>query len=163
MDMVEQKRNASLGHRQRVHGQHLEERKNHEQLNGQFRELRHARSLAQMQNVHRQVWEEKENLNLQQLEFERKKKLQDLGHGQRKRQLDRELMYEGDRLAAERQRRERSHAQERHDMHMTELRTQRGNIIGQVNLEELRRWQQSERGAMIGMGGSQPRAQRLLA
>ncbi|KAK4164315.1 hypothetical protein QBC43DRAFT_49554 [Cladorrhinum sp. PSN259] len=161
MAMVGQKRDAGLGHRQQVHLHHIEERKNHEQLNGEFRELRHARSLAQMQTTHRQRWDEKENFNLQQLEFDRRKRLQDFSHGQKKRQLDRELMYEGDQMAAQRQMRERSQAQERHDMHMTELRTQRGNIIGQVNLEELRRWQQSERG-MAGIGGA-PRAQRLLA
>ncbi|KAK3984415.1 hypothetical protein QBC44DRAFT_337035 [Cladorrhinum sp. PSN332] len=162
MAMVGQKRDADLGHRQRVHHQGIEERKNHEQLNGEIRELRHARSLAQLQSTHRQQWEEKENFNLQQLEFDRKKKSQDYGHAHKKRQLDRELMYEGDQMAAQRQMRDRSYAQERHDMTMTELRTQRGNIIGQVNLEELRRWQQSERGMMPGIGGA-PRAQRLLA
>ncbi|KAL2162977.1 hypothetical protein VTH06DRAFT_6813 [Thermothelomyces fergusii] len=41
-------------------------------------------------------------------------------------------------------------AREKHEAKMTELRSYRGDIIGQINLGELRRWQESERRAKTG-------------
>ncbi|KAK4187013.1 hypothetical protein QBC35DRAFT_385918 [Podospora australis] len=146
--MLAQKRDASMVHRQRVHVQHIEERRTKAQVNDELRELRHVKSLAQMQNVHQQRWTERDQSNRQQLEFESQRKAQKWEHIQRKKQLEREYLHEGARLAAERQMQARALAQEAHGLNMTELKTQRGNIIGQVNLEELRRWQK-EKGIML--------------
>ncbi|KAK0660101.1 hypothetical protein QBC41DRAFT_236864 [Cercophora samala] len=155
--MADQKRSASLAHRQRAHVQHIEEKRQKNNVALEHRELRHAKSLAQMQDVHRQRWEEKENFNYQQLQFQSQKKMQEVEYGQRQREAELKAY-------AMRRQVDGESARGRHEMNMTELRTQRGNIIGQVNLEELRRWQQQggmmlpgQQGQGHGMGG------RLLA
>jgi len=59
------------------------------------------------------------------------------------------LLYEEDWMLAEKEMLERYHYREKDTSRekqpgMTALKTQRGNIIGQVDLEELRRWQQRD-------------------
>ncbi|KAK4679863.1 hypothetical protein QC764_207850 [Podospora pseudoanserina] len=150
--MADQKRSASLAHRQRAHVQHIEERRQKNTVALEHKELRHAKSLAQMQDLHRQRWEEKENFNYQQLQFQSQRKLQEAEFRQRQREANLNAYAVRNQIDGE-------GARGRHELKMTELRTQRGNIIGQVNLEELRRWKQE--GGMAGQ--VQGQAQRLLA
>ncbi|KAK3370569.1 hypothetical protein B0H63DRAFT_552646 [Podospora didyma] len=167
MSMISQKRDAKMQFRQRVHEQGLFEHaenevlssrvREHRQLqDSEFKERRHMQTLTHMQDSHRQKWNEKEAYNRQHLEFDGRQKIQDYVFIQRKNQLHRENLYEEDRLTAEKEMRARLHAHERHQMSMTELKTQRGNIIGQVNLGELRRWQESHGQAQKSIGGPVP-------
>ncbi|KAK0739470.1 ankyrin repeat-containing domain protein [Apiosordaria backusii] len=133
--MTDQKRSASLAHRQQIHVQHIEERRQKNNVALEHKELRHAKSLAHMQDIHRQRWDEKENFNYQQLQFQSQRKMQDVEYNKWQRDQDLQAYTARNQL-------DTNSARARHDMNMTELRTQRGNIIGQVNLEELRRWQQ---------------------
>ncbi|KAK4238268.1 hypothetical protein C8A03DRAFT_33722 [Achaetomium macrosporum] len=144
--MLSQKRDADLSHRQQTHQQRLDQRRDKAALDHVDKDLRHARSLAHMRDMHRQKWQEREDRNAQQLSYENRKMIQEYEQVWRKKQLEREGRHE--KLAAGR---------EKHDMKMTELRTQRGNIIGQVNLEELRRWQESESKMNPGRGQMQGR------
>jgi hypothetical protein len=143
--MLAQKREADAAHRHQAHLQGLDERRDKARVADETRELRHARSLAHMRDVQRQKWAEKEERNKQQLEFENLRMVQEYEYRWKKRhQLEREGMQEKERMLAERDGRKRAGVKEKHEMKMTELRTQRGNIIGQVNLDELRRWQASQ-------------------
>ncbi|KAK0727667.1 hypothetical protein B0T26DRAFT_822245 [Lasiosphaeria miniovina] len=144
LSMTSEKRAADMEFRQRAYQQNVAEVAESERLAHVIRDHRHHQTMQHRQGSHRQRWAEKEDLNRQQLAFEGRRQGQDFAHARGKNQLKRELMYEEDRMAAERQMREKLHGHQRHQMHMTELTTQRGNIIGQVNLEELRRWQASQ-------------------
>ncbi|KAK4202061.1 ankyrin repeat-containing domain protein [Triangularia verruculosa] len=153
--MANQQRSASLAHRQQVHVQHIEERKQKNNMTLEYRDLRHAKSLTHMQDIHSQRWGETEKFNYQQLQFESQRKTQNAGHSQRQRDLNLEAYAARNQLDAE-------SARTRHDMNMTELKTQRNNIIGQVNLEELRRWQQ-QTNMLPAQQQGQGMARRLLA
>ncbi|KAK3374277.1 hypothetical protein B0T24DRAFT_704563 [Lasiosphaeria ovina] len=144
LSMTSEMRVADMEFRQRAYRQKVAEIAESERLAHAIRDHRHHQTIQHRQGSHRQQWTEKENLNRQQLAFEGRRQGQDFAYARGKNQLKRELMYDEDRMAAERQMREKLHGHQRHQMHMTELTTQRGNIIGQVNLEELRRWQASQ-------------------
>lgn len=115
--MLSQKRDADLLHRYQSHQQRLDERRDRARVETEARDLRHAKSLGHLREAHRQRWQERTGRRAQELEW-----LQRQGQPERERR-----------------------AREGHETKMTELRTQRGNVIGQVNLEELRRWQEIER------------------
>lgn len=126
LTMKSQTRAANLAHRQLTTQQRLEER-----------EARHAQAIAHRRDAHAQKWQEAEELHAQKLEYMRQR-----GREEDERRKIRQILGQ-------------DAARERHEMKMTELRTQRGNIIGQVNLEELRKWQE-ESGRLngtIGQGG----------
>jgi hypothetical protein len=109
-----------------------------------------------MRDVQRQQWQGREDRNAQQLTFENQRMVQEYEARWKRKQLEAEgrTAKTAAKVAG---------AREKHEMKMTELKTQRGNIIGQVNLEELRRWQESER-MVAGIRGSAPVVQgRLLA
>lgn len=146
MAMLSQKREADLSHRQQTHYQRLDQRRDKITLDNAAKDLRHARSLAQMRDVQRQKWQGREDRNAQQLTYENQRMIQEYESMWRKKQLERDGR--DAKLAG---------AREKHEMKMTELRTQRGNIIGQVNLDELRRWQESDRAGTLGQGQMQRR------
>ncbi|KAK4174355.1 hypothetical protein QBC36DRAFT_357751 [Triangularia setosa] len=156
MAMADQKRSTSLAHRQRVHFQHIEERRQKNNVALENKELRHAKSLAQMQDIHRQEWDEKENFNYQELKFQSQRRMQDVEYNQRQQDINFQAYTARNQLDAE-------GARGKHDMNMTELRTQRGNIIGQVNLEELRKWQQQQTNMLPAQQHGNRMARRLLA
>ncbi|KAK0720197.1 hypothetical protein B0H67DRAFT_486120 [Lasiosphaeris hirsuta] len=61
--------------------------------------------------------------------------------------LKQDVLYEQDRMVAEKEMREMYHSRdsrERKRREMTALKTQRGDVIGKVDLEELNRWRQRE-------------------
>ena len=150
--MSAQKRDADLSHRHQAHHQRLDQRRDKLTLEAEAKDLRHARSLAHMHDVQRQKWQGREDKHAQQLSFKNQQMVQEYEALWKRKQVEAEGR--GVKMAG---------AREKHEMKMTELRTQRGNIIGQVNLDELRRWQESERREM-GLGGSPMMAQgRLLA
>ncbi|AEO63045.1 uncharacterized protein THITE_40294 [Thermothielavioides terrestris NRRL 8126] len=140
--MLNQKREADRFHRHETHQQQLAHRRDKLQFATEAKNVRHAQSLAHLRDRQRQAWQAwqaREDRRAQQLAWENRRMVQEYEQLCRKAQLGREARHEG--LAGLR---------ESHEMKMTELRTQRGNIIGQVNLEELRRWQQeSERKANL--------------
>ncbi|KAK4152020.1 hypothetical protein C8A00DRAFT_35336 [Chaetomidium leptoderma] len=151
--MLSQKRDADLAHRHHSHHQRLDQRRDKAALDHQAKDLRQARSLAHMGDVHRQKWQEREDKNAQQLTHENQRMILEYESLMQRKQLEREG--KDARLAGSR---------EKHEMKMTELKTQRGNIIGQVNLDELRRWQESERRMNPGLGQGQGQVQgRVLA
>jgi hypothetical protein len=131
--MLSQKRGANLSHNQQTHQQRLDQRRDKTALDHADKDLRHARSLAHMRDAHGQRWQEREDRRM----------IQEYELMWRKKQLEKEA------------------GRERHGMKMTELRTQRGNIIGQVNLEELRRWQEGERKMMSSLGQVQVQGRML--
>lgn len=151
MAMLAQRRDSDAAHRRRAHAQRLDERRDRARLADEQGELRHARSLAHLRDVQRRRWAGREDRNRQQLEFENLRMVQEYEHQWRRKQLERERMEEKERMLAERDGRKRAGAREKHELKMTELRTQRGNIIGQVNLEELRRWQASQQASQHGV------------
>ncbi|KAL2263556.1 hypothetical protein VTK26DRAFT_6204 [Humicola hyalothermophila] len=124
--MQSQTRAATLAHRQLAAQQRLE-----------ARDARHAQTLAHRRDVHAQRWQEIADRQAQQLEYLNRK-----GKEEDERRKVRQILGQ-------------EAARERHEMKMTELRTQRGNIIGQVNLEELRRWQEESRALAAGQGQGQ--------
>ncbi|KAK1835723.1 Inversin [Podospora conica] len=67
-----------------------------------------------------------------------------MSNGQRKKQQKHEKLYEQDVLLAEKEMREMYHVRDRHESKMTMLKTHRGNVIGQVDLEELKRWHERD-------------------
>ncbi|KAK4118784.1 hypothetical protein N657DRAFT_583008 [Parathielavia appendiculata] len=142
--MISQKRDADLSHRNQAYHQHLDQRRDKLALETEARELRQARSLAHMREVQQQRWQERSEKHAQQLTYENQRMIQEYEMLWKKQQVKREGREV--KLAGSR---------ETHEMKMTELRTQRGNIIGQVNLEELRRWQESERRMKMGLGQGQ--------
>lgn len=77
-------------------------------------------------------------------------------NSQSKKQKKHEQLYEQDVLLAEKEMREMYHIRDRHESKMTTLKTHRGNVIGQVDLEELKRWHKRDEyirgGSMDGKG-----------
>lgn len=77
-------------------------------------------------------------------------------NSQSKKQKKHEQLYEQDVLLAEKEMREMYHVRDRHESKMTTLKTHRGNVIGQVDLEELKRWHKRDEyirgGSMDGKG-----------
>ncbi|KAG7289241.1 hypothetical protein NEMBOFW57_005606 [Staphylotrichum longicolle] len=153
--MLAQKRDADLAHRHHAHHQHLDQRRDKVALETETKDIRHARSLAHLRDVQRQQWQGREDRNAQQLTYENQRMIQEYEALWKRKQVEAEgrTAKAAAKVAG---------AREKHEMKMTELRTQRGNIIGQVNLEELRRWQESERMG-TGMGNGRGRVGRLLA
>jgi hypothetical protein len=149
--MLSQKRDADLSHRHQAHHQRLDQRRDKIALDTEARDLRQARSLAHLREIQRQRWQEREDKLAQQLTHENRRMIQEYEMAWKKQQMKREGREA--KLAGSR---------ETHEMKMTELRTQRGNIIGQVNLEELRRWQESERRMKAGLGQGEVVQGRLL-
>ncbi|KAL2195244.1 hypothetical protein P885DRAFT_70818 [Corynascus similis CBS 632.67] len=139
LTMVAQKREADLVHRQVSHSQRLDQRRDRVALEIEAKEIRQTRELEYMREKQRQRLQGQEDWNAQQLTYENQKMIQEYEQLCKRKQLERE------KLDAK-----LGKAREKHEMKMTELRTQRGNIIGQVNLEELRRWQESEKRMKLG-------------
>lgn len=140
--MSAHKRDADLSHRHQAHHQSLDQRRNKLALEAEAKTLRQAHSLAHMRDVQRQKSQVREDKHAQQLTFENRQMVQEYEALWKRKQVEAEGR--GVKMAG---------AREKHEMKMTELRTQRGNIIGQVNLDELRRWQESERGSpMVTQG-----------
>ncbi|KAL2176478.1 uncharacterized protein P884DRAFT_245704 [Thermothelomyces heterothallicus CBS 202.75] len=133
--MQAQKRDADLAHRQASHQQRVERQRDEAALEAGADELRRAREEQR-----------------QRLTYENQKMVQEYEMLCRRRQLEREAL--DARVAG---------AREKHEMKMTELRSHRGNIIGQVNLEELRRWHEIERRMKLGAAPIAVEGKKLLA
>ncbi|KAK4141212.1 uncharacterized protein C8A04DRAFT_31186 [Dichotomopilus funicola] len=129
----------------------INHRRDHIALTATATDLRNATSLAHLQSLHAAQHAARDAAQGQQLTYENKKLIQEYEHAQRRRQLEQEAWDKKRALDQEAWEKKRdvklAGAREKHDMKMTELRTHRGNVIGQVNLEELRKWQATDRGA----------------
>lgn len=128
------------------HAQHLTHRRDKLALESETTALRHAQQLTHQQNTHRQRHQAREETNAQQLTHENARMIHEYEALWKRKQLEREGVDAKTAAARGRVEAKVAGARERHEMKMTELRTQRGNIIGQVNLGELRRWQEEGRG-----------------
>ncbi|KAK0635986.1 hypothetical protein B0T17DRAFT_650881 [Bombardia bombarda] len=165
LSMTSMTRNADFSHRQRVHEQGQFERNMEERQQHQFRQHRHLQHVSHSQKWHKMELSANENFGRQRLKFAEQGKALDYVYTGRNNQLDMEHRHNRDALKAGKEARSLMFAQDRHQMQMHELKTQRGNIIGQVNLDELRRWQQSQgaggggvgNGIRQGVGGMQGR------
>ncbi|KAK3903660.1 hypothetical protein C8A05DRAFT_32602 [Staphylotrichum tortipilum] len=150
--MLAQKRDADLAHREQIHAQRLDRRRDKATLEEAVADMRHARALAQQREAAEQARQVRDEDNAQLLTFENRRMIQEYEARVRERQTKaegREAKMVGRREA--------------HEMKMTELRTQRGNIIGQVNLDELRRWQEEKGGGLRGEVDLGGRVTKLLA
>jgi hypothetical protein len=144
--MRAQTRDADLTHQHQTHAQRLAQRRDAAALEAAASDQRHAQSLAHMRDAMRHKWAARDERAAQE-------------HAQHVRREEVARQGRQEALAG---------ARAQHDMRMMELRTARGNIIGQVNLEELRRWQQeSERraagGGQLGQGQVQGLVQGRLS
>lgn len=151
MAIASQQRGAALAHMRQEHHQVMQQRKDHGMLNRVHAENRHAFEMRAGAQRHRQL------LNHQRSAHQ-------LGMRNRADQYNQGLEYQG-RAQQMHQRHveglNQKHlmlAGQKHAMNMTELGAQRGNILGQANLEGLRQWGAAAaaggRGVPLPVGGS---------
>jgi ankyrin repeat protein len=136
-----------------AHTQHLTHHRTKLALTADATAHRHAQALAHLQNTHHHHHAAREETHTQQLTHQNARMIHEYEALWKRQQLERagaEAKAAGQRARVEGK---VAGARERHEMKMTELRTQRGNIIGQVNLGELRRWQEEGGGGGGGYGG----------
>ncbi|WPJ60749.1 hypothetical protein SMAC4_03174 [Sordaria macrospora] len=149
MVMASQQRGTALAHMRHEHRQVMQQRKDHGMLNRVHAENRHAFEMHAGAQRHRQA------LNHQRSAHQ-------LGVRNRAEHYNQGLEFQGRAQQMHERHIEAIHqkhmmlAGAKHTMNMTELGAQRGNIIGQTNLNELRQWSAAGGrggGGSVGYGG----------
>ena len=149
MVMASQQRGTALAHMRHEHRQVMQQRKDHGMLNRVYAENRHAFEMHAGAQRHRQA------LNHQRSAHQ-------LGVRNRAEHYNQGLEFQGRAQQMHERHIEAIHqkhmmlAGAKHTMNMTELGAQRGNIIGQTNLNELRQWSAAGGrggGGSVGYGG----------
>ncbi|KAK3501404.1 hypothetical protein B0T13DRAFT_198033 [Neurospora crassa] len=146
MIMASQQRGAQLAHMRHEHHQVIQQRKDHGVINHMHAENRHAlemragaqrhgQALAHQRSAHQLGMRNRADYYNQGLEFQ--------GRAQAMHERHIEGIHQKHMMLAG----------AKHTMNMTELGAQRGNIIGQTNLNELRQWSAAGAGRSIGYGG----------